>query len=54
MIKAHHEKYKDHTIMRGMYGNGSYNVYNILGHLVGNVESRTKARKLIDQKQKPA
>lgn len=36
--------------MRGAFGNGSYSVYNALGHFVANVESLNKARKLVDAK----
>lgn len=50
-MRAHNEKYKGYAISRGMYGNGSYNVYNVLGHLKGNAESLNKARKLVDALQ---
>lgn len=51
MYKSYHEKYKGHSIVRGSFGNGSYNVYNTLGHFVGNAESKNKARRMIDCKQ---
>lgn len=51
MFKSHHENYKGFTIMRGAYGNGSYNVYSSIGHYIGNAESLNVARQIVDNYQ---